>query len=255
MATFAEIVYSVLDILKQRSDDAYYTEEHILFLATKMRALLLERKYKGSRNKAYESMSEENLQQVCLSVVPSNNIPSGCFGTWLQSTVKVPDLMPEYSAVTCTGHDLLCTNVQFIPYERMPYVGYNKWLHNIIYAAKSKDGYVYLRSQNPQFVFLEHIGLTGLYSDPLEAAKYSHEACMAGTPGCGDPMQQKFPLEAALIPSCIEMVVQELAGSVYAPEDKQNDGKDNFGDLNDRDSRHAAPAESQERRRSQQPEE
>jgi len=251
MATFAEIVYSVLDLMKQRSDDAYYTEEHILFLATKMRAFLLERKYKGSRNKAFESMSEENLQQVCLTVVPSENIPSGCFGTWMQSTVKIPDLMNGYGPVTCTGHDLLCTNVEFIPFERMPYVGYNKWLHNIVYAAKSRDGYLYLRSQNPQFVYLDHVGLTGVYSDPLEAAKYSHEACMSGNPGCGDPMDQKFPLEASLIPSCIEMIVQELLGSRYAPEDKQNDAKDNFGDLNDRESRAAAPAESETRRRQQ----
>ena len=85
MATFKEIVYMCLDILKERSDDAYYTEEHIIFLAKKMRALLLSRKYKGSRNGTFSAMSEENLQRVCLQL-EATALASGCGGTWLKST-------------------------------------------------------------------------------------------------------------------------------------------------------------------------
>ena len=45
MSTYREIVYMVLDELKEHSDDAYYTEDHIIFLATNWRAALLEKKY------------------------------------------------------------------------------------------------------------------------------------------------------------------------------------------------------------------
>lgn len=229
MATFAQIIFSVLDLMKSRSDDAYYTEEHVLFFAKKVRATLLERKYKQTRNSSFSQMSEENKQQICLQLEPATMLPEGCGGQWLRSTNAIPNLLPGFDAVTCTGHDLLPTNVTFIPAERMPYVGYNKWLKNIIYAARSIDGHLYLHGNNHQFIYLEQAGLTGVFADPEEAAKLSHEACING--GMCDLMSQKFPLEAALVTPLIELVTQELLGSKYAPEDKQNDAKDDMSDI------------------------
>lgn len=238
----------VLDLLKERSDDAYYTEEHVMFLASKMRALLIDRKYKNTRNGVYSVMSDENRQQVCVQVQPTTLLPEGCGGVWLQSTTKIPEFLGgETQPVICTGHDLLPTNVTLVSPERMKYVGYNKWLRNIIYAARSISGYLYLKSNNPQFAFLQQVGITGVYADPEEAAKMSHEACMNG--GVCDIMTQPFPLEAALVPQCIEMVVQELLGSRYAPEDKKNDAKDEFGELGATTSRASRPAENVSRQR------
>lgn len=39
--TYREAIYAILDLLKQSSDDSYYTEEHALFLVSKMRAAIL----------------------------------------------------------------------------------------------------------------------------------------------------------------------------------------------------------------------
>lgn len=241
MATFAEIIYSVLDNLKEHSDDAYYTEEHVLFLAKKIRATLLERKYKGSRNGTFSSMSSENQQQICLQLQQASMLPGACAGQWLVSGQSVPELLPGFDAVTCTGHDLLPTNVTFISPERMHYVGYNKWLRNIIYACRSIDGRLYLHGMNPQFLYLENVGLTGVFADPEAAAKLSHEACMTGK--C-DIMNSKFPLEASLVPSLIEIVVQELIGSRYAPEDKENNAKDDLSSVNAASRRASRPVEN-----------
>jgi hypothetical protein len=41
MTTYRELVYMVLDELKAKSDDFYYTEDHIIFLLDKYRAFLL----------------------------------------------------------------------------------------------------------------------------------------------------------------------------------------------------------------------
>lgn len=240
MATFTEITFMCLDLLKEHSDDSYYTEEHIIFLAKKIRALLLERKYRLTRNGTFNQMSEENKQQVCLQVAPAEMLPDGCGGKWLVSSNSIPALLPGFDAVTCAGHDLLPTNVTFISPERMHYVGYNKWLKNIIYAAMGIDGRLYLHSNNPQFIYLEQVGLTGVFSDPEEAAKLSHEACMTGK--C-DIMNSKFPLEAALVPSLIELVTQELIGSRYAPEDKDNNAKDDLSDINAASNAHPRPVE------------
>ena len=226
MATFGEIVYMTLDLLKERSDDSFYTEEHIIFLASKMRALLLERKYKATRNSTYTQMSEANRQQICLSLEPTEILPYGCTGLWLKSTVKVPDAMSFAEPRISTVNDMLFSTITYIPAERMPYVGYNKWLKNIIYAARSTDGYLYLNSNNPQFINLENIKMSGVFRDPQEAAKY---ACNEdGISVACDTLDQEFPLEDALIPQCIEMVVQELAGPRYAPDDNVNNDKDDL---------------------------
>lgn len=250
MATFGEIVYSVLDLLKERSDDAYYTEEHVTFLASRIRSVLLERKYKQSRNSSFAVMSDENKQQICLTVSPANLLPDGCGGSWLKSDAEIPSLMSIVSGVTCTGHDLLPTMVTFIPKERMPYVGYNKWLRNIIYAARSEDRHLYLRSNNPQFIHLTRVGLTGVFEDALEAAKLSHEACLNG--GICNILEQPFPLESALVPSCIEMVVAELIGSAYTPEDKQNNAKDDLpSEVNAKAGNRAPVENTQDNRRNE----
>lgn len=241
MATFGEIVYSVLDILKEHTDDAYYTEEHVIFLASKMRALLLERKYKNTRNSSFQEMSDENRQQICLDLEAADLLPAGCEGPWLKSVEKIPDTINAAMPTVSAGSDMMHTMVTYIAPERMPYVGYNKWLKNIIYVAKSKDGYLYLHSSNPQFMFLENIQMSAIFSDPEKAAKL---ACEGNDEGKCDILSANFPLEAALVPSCIEMVVQELLGSRYAPEDKTNDAKDGLGDAAVTSSKQATPAEN-----------
>lgn len=226
MATFREMVYMVLDLLKERSDDAYYTEEHVLFLLSKIRALLLEKKYRGARNAAYSPMSAENMQTVCLDLVPSSGF-TGCDGKWLKSTIAIPNIITDIPPAVHTVNDLLPTAVTFVTPERMPYVGHNRWLRNIIYCSRSIDGYLYLHSVNPQFMHLEKVIMNGVFANPEEAAKL---VCEKADGGC-DILDESFPLEEPLISQCIELAVQEISGSRYVPEDKNNDGRDGLGDV------------------------
>ena len=247
MATFGQIVYMVLDLLKEHADDAYYTEEHIIFLAGKMRALLLERKYKNTNRMAYVPLSDENIQEICLDIEPAEMLPAGCSGLWLRSKQKVPSGLSVFMPRLTVVSDMIFTGVTMIPASRMPYVGYNKWLKNIIYAARSVDGHIYLTGANPQFVHLQEARYTGVFADPDEAAKFS---CIEdGEKKECDILQKKFPLEEALVPSCIELVVQELIGSRYAPEDKNNDAKDGLGDAAVTSQKAATPVESSEPKR------
>lgn len=242
MATFGQIVYSVLDLLKERVDDAYYTEEHIIFLASKMRALLIDRKYRNSRNQTFSPMSDENVQQICIDLEPVENSPMLCDGLWLHSIQEIPATVGDTDVKVSAVSDMIHTMVTFIPAERMPYIGYNKWLQKIIYAAKSDDNHLYLTSSNPQFSYLKQVRMSGVFSDPEEAAKMSCDNDGDGN-GC-NVLEKEFPLEAALVPSCIEMVVQELIGTRYAPEDKSNDAKDGLGDAAVTNAKQAQPAEA-----------
>ena len=241
MATYSEICYACLDLLKERSDDAYYTEEHVLFLASKIRALLLERKYKNTRNATFQSMSSENVQQICLDVVPEDFHMEGCVGGWLKSVQEVPDMLGVSEPKVYPIGDMLRTIIGYVPMERLPYVGYNKWLRHIVYAARSTDKHLYLNGSNTQFMYLNKVKMEGVFSDPLKAAELS---CNPDGNGKCDILNMTFPLEQSLVPSCIEMVVQELMGSRYAPEDKGNNAKDDLGDAAVSAPRHPRPAEN-----------
>lgn len=250
MATYGEICYACLDLLKLRSDDAYYNEDHVLFLASNIRNYLLERKYGKSRNKPFQPVSDENKQRICIYLEQTDEIPGLCGPQWLRSTVKIPDTLLDEPKVS-VANDLLHSMIQFIPAERMPYVGYNKWLHNIIYASKSEDGYLYMKSNNPQYIHLQKVIIDGVFSDVQAAAALSCDGD-GNTVNC-DLLDKDFPLEKALVTYCVEMVVQELIGSKFAPEDKQNNARDDFGEVADTSGKTVRPVERAER--SQQPEE
>lgn len=247
MATFRQITYMVNDLLKLASDNSFYTEEHIMFLASKMRALLLERKYKQTRNSTFTTMNDQNRQMICLDVEPADMLPNGCAGGWLKSVQKIPSLIGEMKVYPVSS--MLNTVVTYIPEERMPYVGYNKWLKNIIWCSMAADGYLYIHGLNPQFMLLEKVKGEGVFADPLEAGKLS---CDESISAC-EPLDMPFPLEEALVPSCIEMVVQELSGARYAPQDRKNNAKDDLGDamLNTRAPRPARNEEKQQAKESE----
>lgn len=249
MATFGEITYAVLDLLKEKTDDAHFTEEHVIFFASHIRNLLLERKYKNSRNQTFTPMSDENTQQICLTLEPADMLPSGCSGMWLHSVEEIPDTVGVSNAKLSTVNDMLQSMVTFISVERMPYVGYNKWLKNILYAAKSDDGHLYITGNNPQFMYLDKVKMSAVFSDPRKAAELS---CDPDNGGKCNILEMEFPLESALIPSCIELTVQELMGSRYAPEDKKNDAKDGLADAAVTSPRHSRPVENSSYRPRQQ---
>lgn len=237
MTTFGEMVYMVLDILKESSDDSFYTEEHVLFWLKRIRVLLIERKYKGSKQGSFSPMSDDNKQIICLDVEPTELLQHGCAPGWLKTVQKIPSTVEAGTMSIYPVTEMISYNISVIPVERMPYVGHNKWLKNILYCAKSSDGHMYLHSVNPLFMHLEKIKAEGIFSDPEEAAKLSCDDSNEGDK-C-DIMAKEFPLEDSLIPSCVEMTIHELIGSRYSPEDGTNNAKD---DLSGLDVRQRTPA-------------
>ena len=242
MAKYSEIVYAVLDLLKESADDAFYTEEHVIFLANKFRPYLIERKYRKSRNTTYSTVSDQNRQQICINLQPEDILPGDCEGIWLRSVEKIPDIVDVADPIISAPSDMVFSMVNWIAPERMPYVGHNKWLRKIIYAAKSADGYLYLSNSNPAFQHLDQIRMDAVFSNPEEAAALS---CDAGEGPC-DVLDMDFPLEDGLIVSCIELIVQEIAGSRYAPQDKTNDASDELADANLTGRRAYTPVEAME---------
>lgn len=116
--------------------------------------------------------------------------------------------------------------ITYVSRERMRYIGYNKYLQNIIYCSLGPDNYLYFKSNNPQYLYLEKVKLTGIFEDSINASQLQ----CSNDKEC-DILDRTFPLEYSLIPIVIELVVKELLAANYRPKDDINDAKDELSEV------------------------
>ena len=226
MSTYKELVYMCLDELKLYSDDALYTEEHIMFLLGKYRIFLIKQRYSDVK----KQIPESNYQTICLDLieVPAISGEPCEGGSYLRSKEKIPFLM-KIGNPRVYPIDYYQGEITYVSRDRMRYVGYNKYLQNIIYASLGPDNYLYFKSFNPQFLYLEKIRMTGIFEDTLAASELQ---CPDenGNIVC-DVLDREFPIENALIPPLIQLVVEELTKAEYKPEDKENNSDDDLSEV------------------------
>lgn len=226
MSTYKELVYMCLDELKLYSDDALYTEEHIMFLLGKYRTFLIKQRYSDVK----KQIPESNYQTICLDLieVPAISGEPCEGGSYLRSKEKIPFLM-KIGNPRVYPIDYYQGEITYVSRDRMRYVGYNKYLQNIIYASLGPDNYLYFKSFNPQFLYLEKIRMTGIFEDTLAASELQCPD-KNGNIVC-DVLNREFPIENALIPPLIQLVVEELTKAEYKPEDKENNSDDDLSEV------------------------
>lgn len=223
MSTYKEIVYMCLDELKSISDDAYYTQDHIIALADKYRAFLLKKNYSDIKN----TIPESNYQTICLSLEQTNGIDGNpCSELYLRSKETIPNVL-NIGNDRVSSKDFLAGEITFVSKERMKYVGHNSFLKNIIYCTIGPDNKLYLKSSNPQAYYLENVLYSGIFEDAFSAAQMN---CNNSNSQC-DPLDNTFPLEESLIPLLTESIVKELSGAIYKPEDETNNANDDLSDM------------------------
>ena len=223
MKTWREIVYIILDLLKQSSDDSYYTEEHVLFLASKMRSAILKQAYSNIK----KEIPESNYQTICLDLIPAIADEPCEGGSYLRSEQKIPTTIPVGSNKIYPV-DYYQGEITYVSRERMRYVGHNKWLQNIIYASLGPDQYLYFKSSNPQYMYLKKVRMTSIFEDAESAAELQCDS--KGEKTC-DVLDTPFPLEEGLVTSLIELAVKFLSGSIYKPKDTTNNASDDLSDI------------------------
>ena len=222
MSTYRELIYMCLDTLKIISDDAVFTEDHILFLLNKYRSILLQQKYADVRN----PISNSNYQTLCLDLTLDDTKSRDiCKGTILRSIEKIPSLL-NIGNTSVSLQDYYLGEIALVSPNRLRYVGNNRWLQNTIYCAIGNDNYLYFKSSNPQHMYLEKVELKGIFEDPIEAAKLSCDKASY----C-DILDTKMPLEESLVSKLIEVTVQYLSSGLYKPEDTENNASDDLSSL------------------------
>ena len=220
-----EIVYMICDELKLSSDDSHFNNDHIMFLVNKYRSFILKQRYSDIK----KQIPESNYQTLCLNLMEVPAIAGECCegGSFLKSVKKVPTPM-KIGVSRVYPHGLYDGEITYVSRDRMRYVGHNKYMKNVIYCAIAPDKYLYFKSKNSRFLLLENVDFTGIFEDAIEAFQLEHSS---GEESC-NIMNSNFPMEDALIPAVIELVVKELRSAEYLPEDKINNADDQLSEVN-----------------------
>lgn len=225
MSKYREVVYMILDELKLVSDDASFTQEHVIMLAGNYRSMLLKQHYKDIK----KDIPESNYQTLCIDLEKVEALPGfPCEGGYmLKSVQEIPASITAASTKVYPLNYFKGEHISLISMDRMRYTGYNRWTSSVTYAALGPDNHLWLNSKNPQFLYMKKLRVTGIFDDAELAAQL---ACDEQGNHC-DILDSEFPLESALIPTLIELCVKELSGSVYRPEDHNNNAGDDFGKM------------------------
>ena len=218
--TLSELVFMCMDEVKLNSDDSFYTEDHVVFLLNKYRSFVL----KKELEKENKQLSSANSQTICLDLIEVRDEDNPCGESMLRTEQPIPSLVNDCKVSLYPVNYFEGDHIIYTTMERMRYTTYNKWTKNLIYAAKGPDDYLYLKSDNPQYIYLEKLRMKAIFEDFESAAQYACDE--AGENLQCDILDMKFPIENALVPIVIELVVKELLGVKYQPRDTHNNASD-----------------------------
>ena len=231
MTTYREAIYMCLDLLKGMSDDFTYTEEHIAYLLDKFRALLLKQRYGNNRKKEIPYSNYQTISiKLELSTFEGNRyyVCKPVDGTTIPYTLQIG--IPRISVASDSYGDI---NLEYISRERLPFVGNNRYLQNFWYCSLDEQNRLLLKTSSIR-MFENEINsddntltfrITALFENPRELP---NEITFNDA---NDELDRNIPIEESLITTLVEMVVKELAGSVFTPADDVNNSKDDNADM------------------------
>ena len=225
-----DLVYYILDNVKLISDDTIINEGHVMFLIKKYRSLLI-KKEQDKEKASKTEQSEYEVQQICLHLekVPAIDGEPCTGGYYLRTKEKIPKLFDGTTPNLYPIDYYQGINICYVPRNRMRYIGTNKYLQNIIYASLAPNYHLYFNSNNPLFMYLNEIRMSGVFEDYDEASKLSCDN--DGNDTSCDTLEAEFPIRDYLVPILLEMCIKDITGAAYKPKEDTNDAKDNLADI------------------------
>lgn len=208
MTTYRELIYMCLDLIKGISDDFTYTEEHIMYLIDKYRATILKQRYGNDPKKYIPTANYSNI------IIPiSGNKSDIELPSIMNIGIPRVTLFEEDKDVYDLG-DYYSISVEYVPRERFPFVGNNKFLKNIKYCTLDPMNRMLTKGFNEDVVLL----LTAVLETPIiEEGK--------------DKIDSLVPIEESLIPTLIQYIIKDLYPASQRPSDPQNNANDDISNL------------------------
>ena len=232
MTTYREAIYMCNDLLKGMSDDFTYTEEHIAYLLDKFRALLLKQRYGNDPKKHVPYSNYQTLEIEFNPTEPKN---------MLKSDTQIPYMLQlGIPRIVLDGEDYYNYRFELTSRERLPFVGNSKYTSMISYCAISETGNLLMKNKESYWVnstveppVISYVGpkklkLVGIFENPREV---DDETSFGESSTDTHEWDKNIPIEESLITALIEMVIKEIAGSVYRPNDIQNNNVDDNADM------------------------
>tara|TARA_R110000822_G_scaffold227017_1_gene359640 strand:+ start:12539 stop:13213 length:675 start_codon:yes stop_codon:yes gene_type:complete len=220
--TKREIIYSVFEKLKIQTDDTDITEEFVSSLIDSKRATLIKQQY-GSKP---WGLPIEVKQELCMDLEVASSIDGlSCFGKILRTKSRLPNsikIRAKEGPLNIRKYDRTEIPINIVPIERLPFVGHNGFIANMIYAAVDYDGKLYLVSTRKNHLFLENIKVTDVFDHPDDA----YELICNTTASSVEAWDQNYPVESSMADILINMIAQELGKTLAMPEDNVNDAED-----------------------------
>ena len=218
--TWRELVYMITDITKQLSDDSNFNEDHIIKLCSMYRNYILNQQYL-SHKKTIADMDYQTVQiplePYSLDICPNELV--------LRSRDKISFTMTiGEKSIYPTDVVHYRSKIVFVPQSRFAYSG-SKYSNNITYAMIGADGYLYVKSNNRNFQYLDSVTIKALFEDIDRMSLLDAETC-----GC-DIMDIRFPLENAWLNTLVNLVVNDLIRGINQLRDNQNDAADDSDQL------------------------
>lgn len=230
--TYREVIYMVNDLCKQFSDDASFTEDHILFLINKYRGALLQQYLSIKKQIPHSNYQTIEIPLVSNQVPKSNNIQ-------FTSTITIPFLLSigNPSVYTPSYYEDPFFNqfigpINLVSRERLRYVGYRSHLKNQLYAAiNPQDNHMELKVHQAFAIkvkeYIDENGpveltvyLTGIFEDAWQVTQQTN-----------GNLDSEFPLESGLLPNLLQAVLKDILGGAYRPKDGTNDANDDLASL------------------------
>ena len=214
--TYRQLVFMILDLLKQNSKEANFEVDHIIKEINDVRNLLLKQRYSDVR----KEIAESNFQRLIIVLQDVSSLNKKY--VMLKSTKVAPTILNIASTPTKA---LSIPNFSYVSDYRFVFTGFNEWLSNIVYGTILSDKYFYIKSLNPQVKHLTMIEIISIFEDPISVYKYNDPDVF--TNGL-DVLDTILPLEGNLIPELQDIVIKRLAPTLSLPKDSINNSHDDL---------------------------
>lgn len=222
MSTKRELIYTVFEKLNISSDDTDITEEFVSSLIDSKRAMLIKQRYSTNS----WNTPTEIKQELCLNLETVGNIDGmSCFGKILRTKEKLPKtikLKGKETPINVRRYDRTSIPINIVPIERLPFVGHNSFISQLVYAALDFDNKLYLVSNQKKHHLMEVIKVSDVFENPDDAFEYK---CSDDGESC-DNWDNEYPLEKSMQDDVINLIVKELASSISIPGDNKNNAND-----------------------------
>ena len=223
MATRAELIFSVKELLKEHTDDSLIADAHVLFQIKAHRAMLLRQLY-SDRAKEFDDAAKQTFCATMERTDPGIcGIDTGCF--ILRSKEKIPGLLSVKgrSALTRVGPPIIgMPAYELAKPETIKQCMEDEYSSSTAFIM---DDYLYLVGRGVATKLIKCVSVTGIFANPEDLEELS--ACDT----CGsDEVTQCFtddsdmPMTAHLIGPVVSLTVADFA-KVNPLEDKRD--KDN----------------------------